>query len=82
MKTRHHLKMKSHGGHNNRENIIYVDDRLHKAFHLLFRNMTCEEIAFELNQHWIDKKWTMVAVPTDIKVGNERHPVYAIPKPF
>lgn len=67
MRTKHHLRMKSHGGSNNRENIVYVDDKLHKAFHRLFQNMTPEQIAWELNHRWIDPKWTMVAVPTAIR---------------
>jgi hypothetical protein len=69
MLTRHHKKPKSLGGMDNHENIIMVDDKLHKAFHRVFFNMNPEQIAWELNHNWIDPNWTLVAVPTHIMVA-------------
>ncbi len=52
--TKHHRKMKTHGGTDDPKNIYYVKDIRHRAFHTLFGHMNAEEIARELSAHWID----------------------------
>ena len=52
--TKHHRKMKTHGGSDDPSNIYYAKEILHRAFHTLFGHMNAEEIAQELNRHWID----------------------------
>ena len=52
--TRHDRKCKSHQGSGKPHNISVVDERLHKADHLLFSNMDVYQIAQLLNSVWID----------------------------
>ncbi len=52
--TRHHRKCKSRGGNGKPANITMVEERLHKAFHLLFSNMDAYQIAQQLNSFWLD----------------------------
>ena len=64
--TKHHRCTISHGGSNDPENISYVQEQAHRAFHLLFADMSPEDVARELNKVWISKNWVMVAVPNEI----------------
>jgi len=57
----HHRKCRSRGGSNSIDNISIVRDDLHRAYHLLFKNMTPDEIAQTLNETWIDKDWILIA---------------------
>jgi len=62
MKTKHHRRAKSLGGRGNRENISRVKDNAHQAFHLLFGNGNPVQIAKELNEKWVDKRYRVVIV--------------------
>lgn len=42
MKTRHHLRPRSRGGHI-RNNIVVLPERYHQAWHYLFGNLTPDE---------------------------------------
>lgn len=52
--TRHHRKCKSRHGTGKPHNISLVEDRHHKAYHLLFSNMDPYQVAQVLNTVWID----------------------------
>jgi len=52
--TKHHRKMQHHKGTDAPSNIYIVCEKKHQAFHTLFGHMNAEEIAQELNKHWID----------------------------
>jgi hypothetical protein len=53
----HHRRMRSHGGDDSPENISIVNCVQHRAFHILFKNMTPYEIARLLNDVWIDPRY-------------------------
>lgn len=57
----HHLLPRSQGGKNTKDNMVRVPQALHRAWHLLWRNMLPPEIAADLNKTWISKQWRMVA---------------------
>lgn len=59
-KTRHHRKPTSIGGTDDDRNLSWVKDNKHRAWHLLFSNMTAQEIAHEINTRWIDPDWALV----------------------
>lgn len=60
--TKHHLVAKKNGGARNEFNISYVPEKLHQAFHLLFHIYTPTKIAQIINEHWIPRDITMVAL--------------------
>jgi hypothetical protein len=41
--TKHHLKNKCQGGRNTSENILYLFEKKHEAWHLLFKNADLDE---------------------------------------
>lgn len=43
--NRHHLLARSRGGGMQQQNLLIMDTTRHKAFHVLFGNMTFEEAA-------------------------------------
>lgn len=51
---RHHRLPRSRGGSNEERNISLVETKYHRAYHLLFGNMTPLEMASLLNDVWID----------------------------
>jgi hypothetical protein len=55
--TKHHRKMKTHGGSDDPSNIYVCSEKRHQAFHTLFGCMNAEEIARELSAHWIDSDY-------------------------
>ena len=59
--TRHHRKPKSRGGSGKRHNIVLVPDNLHKAYHVLFRNLTPHQVAKILTETWVDPEWELIA---------------------
>lgn len=63
--TGHHRRPRSHGGKRNEENLSYVPNKLHEAYHLLFSNNSVNRIADILNEHWIDPDYVMVPVPKE-----------------
>jgi hypothetical protein len=52
--TRHHRKPRSLGGTNCPENISRIKHKKHLAWHCLFGDMTAQEIAEEINKHYLD----------------------------
>jgi hypothetical protein len=64
--TVHHRRCRSNGGSDNPENISFVTEKKHQAWHLLFSNKTPQQIVDELNKTWLplDKQ---VMLTTKIK---------------
>jgi len=60
--TKHHLVPRSHGGDNKECNISYVPNKLHESWHFMFSNYTPTKIAQIINEHWIPRDITMVAL--------------------
>lgn len=69
-KTRHHRKPISIGGSDEERNLSWVKDNKHRAWHLLFSNMTAQEIANEINTRWIDPAYRLEVV----QVKQEHNP--------
>lgn len=63
--TKHHLQPRSKGGECKEYNISYVPNKLHDAWHFMFSNYTPTKIAHIINEHWIPKDITMVALTED-----------------
>ena len=57
--TVHHRRCRSNGGSDNPENLSYVTEKKHQAWHLLFSNKTPAQIVQLLNDVWL---------PPDIKL--------------
>lgn len=62
-KDKHHRKTRSRGGTDAPRNISVVPQHLHRAYHLLFGNMTPRELAKMLTDTWIDPDFYLVAIP-------------------
>jgi hypothetical protein len=62
------LRCRSNGGGNGKNNISYVKESEHRAWHLLFRNYTAHQIAEIINEHWIDPAFQLVVAPRNAKV--------------
>ena len=60
-KNHHHRKPRSLGGSDADFNISIVDERQHKAWHLLFKNMTPDQIANKINGIYLDPDYKLVA---------------------
>lgn len=63
--TRHHRRPKSKGGANEGENISFVPEKLHNAWHLLFANYSVSKVAEIMNEHWVDPDYVMIPIPKD-----------------
>ncbi len=59
--TQHHRRPRSTGGGSNTENISWVTEKEHRAYHLLFENKDPNAIATILSKKWIDPAWYLVA---------------------
>ena len=59
--TKHHRRPRSTGGSNAYENISWVTEKEHRAYHLLFRDGDPNAIARILSKKWIDPAWYLVA---------------------
>lgn len=59
-KTKHHRKAKANNGGNDKANISKVNDKHHKAFHLLFGTGSPFEVAKILNDKWLDPAYELV----------------------
>jgi len=57
--TKHHRKPTSIGGSDQERNISFVEEQKHRAWHLLFSNMTAAEIAREINKTWLDPDYEL-----------------------
>lgn len=60
--SRHHRKPRSLGGLTTKENISFVEETEHRAFHTLFKNWTPQKIAKKLNEKWLDPEWKFIVV--------------------
>lgn len=60
---RHHRLPRSRGGTNHPRNISLVEQKQHRAWHLLVSNMTADEVAAMLTDVWIDPDYYLVAIP-------------------
>lgn len=63
--TKHHLQPRSRGGNNHTSNISYVPEKLHNFYHAMFSNHLPHKVAQMLNEHWISRDVTMMAIPTE-----------------
>lgn len=64
--TRHHRRPRSLNGSHEGENISFVPNKLHEAYHLLFSNNSVNKIAEILNDHFIDNDYVMVPIPKEL----------------
>lgn len=55
--TRHHCRPRSIGGSDHPENISMLSEKKHQAWHTLFANMTAFDIAKEINERYLDRKY-------------------------
>ena len=60
--TKHHRKPRSLSGGDEKSNISKVPDKKHRAFHLLFSNLTVFKMAELLNKVWIDPQYQFIVV--------------------
>jgi len=60
--TKHHRKPKSLGGTGEPRNVVWLPNKKHEAFHLLFSNKTPQEIADEMTRFYLDPDFVMVAM--------------------
>lgn len=60
---RHHRLPRSRGGSNHPNNISIVEQKQHRAWHMLVGNMTAKEAAKMLSDVWIDPNYYFVAIP-------------------
>jgi hypothetical protein len=58
--SRHHRKPRSIGGTDEERNISNLPIRKHRAWHILFENMTAFEIANEINVRYLDPDWILI----------------------
>lgn len=56
----HHRKPKKLGGTNHKKNISMVNSFLHRAWSVLFGNLTAQEIAREINKTWLDPEFKFI----------------------
>ncbi|MEK7647195.1 MAG: hypothetical protein AAB378_02350 [Patescibacteria group bacterium] len=59
--SRHHRRPKSLGGGGHSWNISVVEQEEHAAWHILFSNMTPEEIVAEINAVWLDRAFNFAS---------------------
>jgi len=60
--SRHHRKMKCHGGKTSRRNVIKIKDNLHRAWHVLFGNMLPADIARLITTIYLDPDYEFICV--------------------
>jgi len=53
-KDRHHITPRSRGGTNGKQNLKRVPFNAHTAYHLLFINLTPDEVIRYLNEVWFN----------------------------
>ena len=63
VRTRHHILPRSRGGNDAHSNIIVLEDKIHKAIHKLFSNLTPSEAIVKYIQVYCkdQKKWFVEA---------------------
>lgn len=63
--SRHHRKLKSHGGSDFPPNTIRVPHKAHEAYHILFTDKTPQQIVADLNDIWLPLEYKVILVPRD-----------------
>lgn len=63
--TRHHRKLKCHGGGDEPDNISILPDKIHTAWHVVMGSRTPEQIAQIINKWFIPKDWELIAKKRD-----------------
>ena len=63
--TKHHVIPSSREGDNSLKNIARIKDKKHKAYHIMFSNMTPDEIIIELVENYWNNQWEWVAKAID-----------------
>ena len=63
--TTHHIVPRSRGGNRLQNNTCEVSRKKHEAYHIMFKNMTPDEILDELVENYWDgqRRWLLMAVP-------------------
>ncbi len=71
---RHHRLPRSRGGTDNfpPENVINIEQDIHRAWHRVVGNMTAEEVAAMLTDQFIDPRFYLVAIPRKRKSPKKR----------
>lgn len=67
--SKHHRRPKALGGRNDRRNISFVRENLHRAWHLLFDGCDPTGVAHIITTYWLDPEWEMIARKKDKKGG-------------
>lgn len=76
---RHHRLPRSRGGTDHPRNLSLVEQKQHRAWHLLVGNMTADEVAAMLTDTWIDPDYYLVAIPRHRPANKKRRKrVYCI----
>ena len=63
--TRHHRLPKSMGGSNSPNNIAFISNERHSAWHFLFANLPAESICYLINKFYIDPAYKVVLVKNE-----------------
>lgn len=58
--SRNHHQCRSNKGTSDKENIVFVSQVAHRAYHTLFANKDAYGIAQILNETWIDPHYELV----------------------
>lgn len=69
---RHHRLPRSRGGSNKPDNISIVEQKQHRAWHMIVGNMTAIEVARMLSDTWIDPNYYLIAMPRKRKVAKKK----------
>ena len=62
--TTHHRKPRSIGGTSDPRNLVRISEKKHAAWHLLFRNLEPDEIAYQINRFYLDPDFEFVVRET------------------
>lgn len=73
MRVKHHRKCRSNGGTNHQDNLSYVEEDQHRAWHRLFKNYPAHKIAEIINETWIDPQFKVVIVERRVLTQTEFH---------
>jgi hypothetical protein len=58
----HHRRPRSKGGSDAPENISKVSSKEHRAWHIMFNNMSPTQIAQKINDVWLDPRFKFVVI--------------------
>ena len=71
---RHHRLPRSRGGTDSFPpgNVVNIEQTIHRAWHRIVGNMTADEVAAMLTDHFIDPRYYLIAVPRKRKKASKR----------